>query len=416
MNVVIWLDDVSKEKKKVDSSILSAKEITLINSLQDLDSTMFEDGQQRILIAFDGALQYPESVAELRMFKEILNLSVLFLLDVQNNEDMARSIGRVYCCNSSLLTFELIQAAVFQDNAYKTEENYLDKQISFARSILEDKNSTNELVQLSNYFLAAVSREADLRGKIDLLQNRLEIETMQNEILRNDNKRWAAGFKELESKVALQNNNLNKYETIFTQNVYVKLNLYEFPNKPVIVYLKTFTDFIGINKMIETITDVLRLQERLAVKVIQLFDNSGSRKMQLLPEYYHRLHNLYTMREVMNNTYLCKSGDYTNLMSRLLGNRYGLDVLLVVDSKDFDDTIFEGKTLQYNLCRTVAQAEQLALSQNCTVVNQAAEGWLTWAPAKVSGMSQSELLVRLGSRAVVKRIITDVERARNAVS
>lgn len=414
IRAVILLDADSKRKIKVDNSILGSDDVMLLEELKDIDVSLFGDGPRNVIV-FDSALGSAESLSILRMYKDVAKLSYVFALSIKENLELASGLGRAFLCDTKILTYDLAQAILFNDTAYSSEAADLHEEEVYAKSLLGRDVVDADAVRMASDFLASVTREQALKDSMHVLQEKYEDVITKNCILEHDNKNWLEGYRQLMQKVLKQNKNLEQYETIFSQDVYTKLDLHVFPQRPIILYFKVFTDFIGINTFIETIVDTLRYQEQLSVKVLQLFDGSGDRKIRLLPEYYYRLHNYYTMKEVIDNNYLCKSGDYTNLVTRLLSNKYNLNVLIIVDCKDHDDTIFDGRFIQFDLCRTVAQARILALPQNNTIVNQSADGWLKWLPAKVDDLTERERLIKLGSRAVIGRVLSEVEKVRDSV-
>ena len=143
-----------------------------------------------------------------------------------------------------------------------------------ARSVsVEDKNQS--------YLLATKIIESDRTGDTwklaldykqisDLLENtekklaQLESDNSalmnQNAVLSESSKHWEEGYRKLFENVLQSNRKLQQYETIFTSDVYQKVSLRRYPNKPTIVYLKVFSEFVGLQTFIETLVDSFKLQ------------------------------------------------------------------------------------------------------------------------------------------------------------
>lgn len=406
LKVVLYLDEESKHRVKIDSALLNSDEVSIVSSLQDVQEEMLDESRR--VVALDGALHTGARVKGLQFYRDVLSLQLIFLLAEKKNAELCKGLGRVYGCNTSVLDYELLQASIYDDASQKEEKTDESTQ-KLALEVQQGNGSAEEKI-LANEYLKVIEREQVLIKRVAELQEQLDTIVLRNAILSEQNRKWADGCRELIRRAVAQNENLARFETVFSQDIYAKLMLSHYPNKPLILYLKVFTDFVGMNAMIETLVDVYRYQMRKSVKVLNLYDGSGDRAIRLLPDYYYRVHNYYAMEEVVNNNYLCKSGDYNNLLDRLLTNKYGLDVLILVDCKDHDDMVVQGLCLQYNLCRTVRQAQILSLAQNNTIINQKMDGWLQWVPANVEKLTEKERFVKLSSRKAIQEIVKRSEK------
>ena len=83
-----------------------------------------------------------------------------------------------------------------------------------------------------------------------------------------------------------------------------------------------------------------------------------------------------------------------------------LDVLIIVDSKDFNDTILSGMTLQINLCRENSHAIAFGLNPVNTIVNYGAEEKRVWERYDLSKITdKNEQFVYLSSRPAIQGIL-----------
>lgn len=412
LKVVVLLDDLSKRVVRLDNSLLRTEDVTVVSKLIDVTDSMLDDARKVVIL--DGALDCAGSIKELQFFKNVANFNYVFLLAKKENIEIANELGSVYKCDLSILDYELVQAGVFGDASYVSEKDCFGNSKDYAETIVSDESMPSSVRDLARDYCIVMERESVLSERLKNQQDMLDTIANRNAVLTNENERWREGYNTLLSRIANHNGELAKYETILSSDIYVKMNLHSYPNRPAIVYLKVFTDFIGLNTFLETLVDVFRYQLKKSVKVLQLFDGSGDRRIRMLPAYYKKLHNYYTMEEVIENNYLCKSGEYTNLLDRLLNNKYGLGTLIIVDCKDHDDGVLTGSFLQYNLCRTVTQAKMLALPQNQTIVNSRNSGWLNWVPEKVDDLRDEERFIKLSSRDVIQQIVKVADKYANA--
>lgn len=408
--VIIVLDDKSKQTVKVDNSILNATDIKIVNSLFEIEESSLDE--ERTVILFDGFTKQWQSVSVLKMFAQLMKLNFVFISADGDFNFAMQPLGRIYVAQTSVIDFELIQAAVYSDDSHATTDLVYSGP-ECADLFLQGQYG-KEVRGLAEAYLALLQREDLLQQRIAKQQEEYELLLNQRNLLEAENQKWSNGCKILVNRAKALNNALERYEVALSQDFYNKASLNKYQSRPDIVYLKVFSDFDGLDLLLETLVDAFRMQGDKSVKVVRLFDSSGNRKIRLLPQYYHRLRNRYDVREVINNDFLCKSGDYNNLMGRLLTNKYGLNVLIVVDEKDNDDVIFSGSYLQYNLCKRVQDAEILGLAQNTTVVNEVHPNWLNWQVVDLSGYSKKEAFLKLSSRKVVQNAVTTAAKYTSA--
>lgn len=409
--VVLVLDDKSKQMVKIDNSILNTADIKIVNSVFEIDESAL--GDEHIVILLEGIIKEWQAVSALKLFKELMNLEYIFLSSDSNFNFAMKQLGRIYIAKTMVVDFELIQAAVYADASMTSEEMVKDDSIEYAKKLLQEP-CDKEIRALASAYLAVLQRESLLQSQIERQQSEYTELMNQRNLLEAENKKWELGCKTLVARARAQNKALERYEVALSQDFYNKFSLNMYQNRPDIVYLKVFTDFDGLDLLLETIVDSFRVQEDKSVKVVRLFDSSGNRKIRLLPKYYHKLRNRYAVHEVIDSDFICKSGDYNNLIDRLLTNKYGLNVLIIVDEKDNDDLIFSGSFLQYNLCKRIKDAEILGLPQNETVVNVEHQDWLGWRVTDMSGYSKKEAFLKLSSKKVVQTIVTTAARYTSA--
>ena len=368
---IIVLDDVSRGIIKTSVSELSLYGIIFVNNLEEITSIMLQSTQK--VIVLEGFLANPNSRSKLRLYKALLNLTYFFL----GKDDVWLSemgdIAHTFRCDISLLNYDMVQAALFRD--MDMEQNVSDTMVfdlnkEFAQKIIKDPSNYDTKIQsLASAFLSERDDKESIKQTLEETKKRLlEIDCV-NAKLTNDNDRLLTGYKDLLKSAAEINESLREYEVCLTKDVYDKLDLHTYINRPQIIYLKEYEELIHFNSFIETLVDVLKIQDKKSVKVIRLFDSSDNNRILTLPSYYKRIYNSYISKDVINADYLVKSGDYTQILDLILTNRSNLDVLIVIDSKSFNDTVLNGSMLNLGVCRNVNHLNLLGLVKDNTVTN-----------------------------------------------
>ena len=207
-----------------------------------------------------------------------------------------------------------------------------------------------------------------------------------------------------------------QYERIFTKDVYAKLRLRDFQNHPIIAYVKQYNDLVNFDSFIHTLWRAFRVQKGLSAKVLMLLDSSTSTKARILPDYYKVLRNRYQMDQVIENDFICKCGDYLGILERLLTNRYGLDVLIIVDAKAFNDVVLQGSFYQCNVCFSGEQAVKLGLPLDTVVVNENSDiSVMTWPMKSSVGDNKQDEFLSLSSQEAVQKILQMSVKMANAL-
>lgn len=413
-HVILLLDSRSKAVSRLDSSSLASKEIIIIGKLTDITMDMLQD--TKTVIVLDGAFSDATMIADLHLFKKLFDLNYLFLLSESENKAVAFELGSVYSCDTSVIDYNLIQASLFNDSAYSVDDSKCPSSKIYAQTVCDSSTIASQSEkQLASDYLGSLCREEELVKRLKQREDELSLIAIQLASAVEDNNKWRDGCAELFNRIVAHNESLERYETVLSQDIYTKINLHDYPNRPLIIYFKEFTEFIGENSFIETLVDALRYQTRRSVKVLQLFDGSGDRRIRLLPTYYHRLHNYYQTLEVIEQNYLCKSGEYVNLLDKLLQNKYGLDVLIIIDRKDHDDVVLTGSFPQFNLCRLPIQGKTFGLAPETTIVNTKASNYHSWVPVNVSDLSAEDKFLKLSSREVIQYVLRACEKFSNSL-
>lgn len=406
--IVLLLDEVSKTKIKTNVSMLTVQRIEIISNLSELAKMQLDS--IKVVILLEGFLRAENALTDIRLYNALTSVDFLLL---GMDSVLLRSVSEVipvYQCDISLLSFEMIQAALFSDNSFRQEgqSSALKQDVVLAKEVLKENRDDVKISSLAKSFLLVVSRESQYLQQIAELKEKVRRFENVNGYLKRDNERLLQSYSDLITQAAEFNTNLRQYEITLSKDVYTKLNLSNYVARPHIIYLKEYEELLWIDSLIDTIFSTLRVQNRQSVKVLRLFDSNGGNRIATLPSTYKVLGNSYSNSDIITNDYLCKYGDYVKVLETLLFNKTNLDVLIIVDCKSFNDTVLNGPFLQMNLCREAEHLGKLHLDSANTIVNAIQESnpdLLCWERSEIGDRSKREYFLYLSSRKTIQRVL-----------
>ncbi|MEY8333119.1 hypothetical protein AALB53_08445 [Lachnospiraceae bacterium 47-T17] len=413
--IIVLLDDNSKAIIKTNVSAMLSNGVIFITSLLEITGALLKETNK--VVVLEGFLELNRSISDLLLYKQVLNLQYFYLGSSARWFSIMKDYATCFKCDIALLDFSIIQAALYQDKSLESDSNVnnFSDCIEIAQSVL--KNSAKEddrIVKLSNGLLAVLEREkmlkTTLQEKLDLLKYQsneyAQMCKLKDTVLED--------YRDvIKSSVAL-NKSLQQYEISMTRNIYRKFNLHVYNNRPSILYFKEYEELPQLDLLIETLTSIFRLQEQKSVKVLRLYDNSGNRKVDVLPEYYKVIFNRYYSKDILASDYICKTGDYSKVVDTLLTNRINVDVLIIIDCKDHNDIILDGLSLQFCLCRDEIHAKKWGLLPENTILGgdtsvdekeQIDSDYLRWGPYSIDNFNKEEEFAFLSSRATIMKLL-----------
>lgn len=409
MKAILVLDDISKEKIKSNVSVLISRGIFLVNSLSEITDTMLKETKTTFVM--EGLLQQPDGFAELKFYKAVEGLQYVFLMQKNKWYRVISKLGRLYQTDIVNLNYDILQAASFDDRSLESvaDESLIKDGVKTATEICSrDSEYGSEALTLSNALLSTIAREDALVEDLSTYQLLAEQLQCENEVLRRKNAAYLAEYTKMFDKATQLNSVLSQYEVIFTKDIYTKIDLYSHSERPAIIYLKEYEWLAGFDKLIETLYNAIRIQSKKSVKVLRLFDSSSSRRLLTLPKYYKVIKNQYKMTDIESNNFICKTGDYARILDSLLLNRMHLDVLLIVDCKDHNDTVLSGSHIIFNVCGRKSSLAPLHLSDKNTITNEDSD--LHWEDYDTSEMTKNESFICLSSKPIVGIILQAVRQ------
>lgn len=406
---ILLLDSVSRKFIKTNITELGLMGIIIVNNFNEITEEMLKSTDEVIIL--ESYLQNINSYSDIRLFKNLLDIKLTFIGVDNDLLDTLNEYGNIFRADITQLDFEMLQAALFQDSALEISDNtknYYNDNVTFAKNILNNEDTFDKQIQnLANEFLNIYTEVHRLSQKLMKLQvNHNNLQDVATK-LSKEHILLSSDYADMLKNAVNLNKSLREYERIMSQDIYNKIPLQNYPNKPLVVYIKEVEELIHQNSFIETLFEVLRLQGRQSVKVLRLYDGSSCRKVKALPSYYHIIRNQFLVSDITTNDFITKVGDYTDILDILLTNKTGLDVLIIVDCKAHDDTVISGASMYLNLCRNRDNIEAYDLKIDNTIVNgEESEDYLVWGHYKeyVELMSKEEKFLFLSSRPVMQTV------------
>lgn len=371
---ILLLDDISRAKIKTNVSEIGLYGVSIINTFSELTKDLVKE--TKTLIILDGYFSKANSVSDLHLYKYLYDLDIYCLGNVSQYTGRLLDIASVYTCDISSLDFELIQMALYGDNALRKKPEELSEDfthlenINLARKILQDSvNYNQKLHSLASEYLSL--KDSLNRAVNECEQLKSDYSVASNRVLKleKENQKLIEGYSNVLEKTLKLNESLKEYEAILTADIYEKVDLTKYNNRPLVIYFKEMEEFIYLDEFIETLYFVFTNQYHKSCKIVRIYDSVKTRKISAIPDYYQILYNKFTSEDVVTHNFVCKTGDYRKMLDILLTNNSNLDVLIIFDHKDLNDFIISGSYLQFNLCRTYNNLECYGIKKENTIVN-----------------------------------------------
>lgn len=377
---ILLLDENSKKMIKTNIADFSLYNILFVNNLGEISASILQE--TKTVVVLEGFLRNGTGLSDLRLFKALEQLNYVIIGQDETLLEQAKSVGSIFQADITTLKHEIIEAALYNDMTLQEvpEDNVRNATVEFAKLILKNEaDYDTKYVKLANEFLATANCISDLSRELKSEKKKNITLQANNVKVHTENEMLTTSYANMMKSAYEMNKSLKEYEHILTKDVYEKLKLHHYPNRPQIIYLKEYEELNYLHSLIYTLYEVFRIQGKQSVKVLQLFDSSNSRRLKVLPAYFKILENGYLLKDVIANDFICKIGDYRGVLEALLTNRANLDILIIVDCKCYNDTVLSGSYLQFNMCRNVKHLENYELISANTIVNNCpGDEYLSW--------------------------------------
>lgn len=405
--IIILLDSYSKSLIKTDIAEIAMKGAMFVNNLAEIPDTVLKDSKR--VVVFESYFKNRDSYSTIRLFKNLLNLEYIFIGTDTKLLEYLKEYGSVYKANVSTIDYATIQGAIFGDKSLETDNSstYNMEIIELAKKIVSQPDEYDaQYCKLADNFLALSAELEHKIAQLNIMKNEVSILSNTNASLIAEGNMLSVGLTDMFVNAKSLNDSLKTYEMILSKPVYDKILVHKYNNKPNIVYVKVYEEFYNFEQYVETLVNVFKLQKHCTIKILRLYDNTGAKRIKVLPKYYKVLTNSFLMEDVMREQFIAKVGDYREIMNMLLTNKLGVDILLVIDCKDFEDIVVNDCTLLLNACTNAEHLKKFGLLKENTLVSFEDESeYLSWNSYKIDDLTEQESFLYLSARRAITQVI-----------
>lgn len=377
LNITIVLDDSISSKLKSNIYSLVVYNVNIINSITELTDEMVEQTRK---IVFLGDIKY-DSLNLIKMYKKILNLDYYFISDDKLKVEVFSEFCNSYYMTYSSLDNNQLHSIVYNDknvqSKYTPKSNNLSRKEQLEKDLAKTNSPVIESLLKENILCQDIIEDSlnlqkSYKNKItelesDLLEKYKEVTELNNI------------YKDLLEKVINQNKVLKDYETYLTKDIYKKINVAKYKNRPRIIYLKEYQELLHERSFIGTLFDVIRLQGKKSCKVLRLHDSNDVIRIKTLSSQYKIIKNSYLESDLISKDFLLSYGNYEKILDTLLTNKGHLDYLIIIDCKKFEDVVLDDiNMIFFKLCRSRDVMRMLNLDYSSTINNNNPNTILSW--------------------------------------
>ena len=270
VTAILLLDSVSRKFIKTNITELGLMGVIIVNNFNEITEEMLQACNK--VVVLESYVQNINSYSDIRLFKALLGINFTFMGLDDELLDTLKEYGEVFRIDITMLDFDMIQAALYQDEALQNQKDsrklYLDN-ISTAKNLISNEDTFDEkIINLAKEFItifAELERSKNNLQKIELIRDNLQ---NINAKLSTENEALTAGFSQMLENAVSLNKGLKEYERIMSQDIYTKVNTANYPDRPMIIYLKEIEELIHQNQFIETLFEMLRLQSKSFTRIL----------------------------------------------------------------------------------------------------------------------------------------------------
>lgn len=420
LKAMLLVDDKSRKKIRTTLSDLEGYGVKLLYSLRDITTDMIKRYDK--LVVLEDYLLEKDSISELQLKLECTDLELFYIGTDEARLNLMSEYGKVAKMNINTLGYEQLYGFIMEDenvlNRYIIKEEDTS-QVEFCNDIMFSPDYDMKVKRLASSLLTMRDVNDTLKEKMTHYKNLYLERGMILDNYKEDLDKILATYANVLKEVADLNRSTTEYEAILSKEVYEKVLCNRYKTRPIVVYMKEYQELIHLNSFLETLSYALRIQAKVPVKVLRLYDKSCVRRLQTVPASYKILGNSYSISDVLTQDYLVKYGDYREVLNLLLTNKISCGVLIVVDCKSYTKSTVSGADLVYNICRNRNHLRAFGLKKENTIVNgYDYEDGLVWADYSTDEdfRNESTRFQFLSSKSIITEIYGDIiDRIQNAI-
>lgn len=410
MQAIFLVDSLSRINSSIDLAELKRFDIHIISDLKEITSLEYKGIP---VIILDGFVQSENGMTELILYKELLGLEYIFL---SNNEILLKQLeeyAKVFSFNTEQINYSMLMSVINDDK--EASKQFIsepdDKFQKIAKMVSENPALADDnLREMSTALLNLIDANKRVSSSKDDLKERFEEVSALNRNKESQLQFLGKYVDDLMKQTIKVNKSLKDYSFLCQKNIYDKVNLENFKNKPNIIYFKEYGEFLHLDTFIQTLAEVMKIQFDLPTKVLWIMDKNNPIRLSYIPEYYTIFSDgVYTKPLIHISDYMCTTGGYEEIMRVLCDNQSFTSNLIIVDSKLVNDTIlFSSDILKIDLCRSKSKIRAYSLFSDRTVTNGNDEGEMEWGHYyDYETLEEEDRFLFLSNRPVIKNI-TDI--------
>lgn len=413
LSVILLLDNTSKLKYNFSLPELITRDVKIIQSLDGITNELVEQGYLTLILLEDYPVKYG-NISDLKLYKEAFSLNVKYITSKPLYSILMSDCAECYEILPEDLDLKLLIGIITGDTA--TISNYsinpdkvVDTLDELKYNLEKDNMLTDKVYDLydlsKQLYDFAYCKQEEVKILKKYITN-LEQTTASNSTLVDKVYSELVRLMKDESK---RSKSLEQYECILSEDFNKSISVSQYPNRPVVVYIKQYTKIVNLDEFLFTLYDSCRRHYSLNCKIVKLFDSSNSIETMLQPVYYKKLRNSYKTSDIDTNDFLCKFGDYSTLMNHLLENKINFDILFIVDIRPHDFHILAGSDLNFTTLQNINECNLLQKDKVLAITNTPNQT-LTWNPNKdlISDLDDIDNLYKLSTEPAIDVILKNI--------
>lgn len=405
LNTIIMLTTEDRRILVESLNELIPFKVKVLSSFEEFEPSLALEYDNLVLI--DSVVKDANFYGKLEFFKEVFDLKCFYV----STDRLWQNAMRKYCdivdVDYRKLDYRLLVAILYSDLA--TQREYAAEvrkgTMDVAKGVLQNSSTDEDKLLLAREFVAAAELLEEYQEREQSLVG--DCAKLMDEVLaaRQETQRYTKAYNELFEKIYAVNRFLTQSNTMKVEDVYRKVSVDGYRDRPFIFYFKEYEELIELDAFLATLHDAFKIQKQASVKVLRLMDSHDSKRALTIPGYYNRVSERFEKTEIYKSDFLVRFGEYEKLLDLLLTNTTKLDILIVVDQKFHADTVLEGKFITMNMCRNAQHLPSFGLSEANTIVNNSKDMKYSLSAQPSMAASKDDRFLQLSNTQLVQSIL-----------
>lgn len=412
LNCLLVIDDSTKKKMTNNIADLAGYGVEIIDNIREITRDMHKKTRKVILL---GSFRF-DGLDDLKIHKDLLDLTYYLITNDTVMADLMKDFCKCYVMDYTSINSNMLYSILYDDRGEQSRYKLTDTDVTPRKDMQALLDSTGdgilrdvcmEYIRLSTILEDMLVKE---EGYVKAIRN-LESQNLQH--LR-EIELLSSSLQDLVAKTLKQNEILKEHKIAFSTDFYNKLFLSsnKYSKRPKVLYFKEYEEMIHESSFLTTLFDTFVNQGKMATKIVRLHDSVDVMRVKKLEKSYYPVNGEFLESKVVNEDYIISFGNYQKLLDLLLVNKYGLDLLIIVDCKKYNDFVIHGDGVAYySICRNIKNSQSLNLSEMRTVTNNSKSpmSWNTYSNYKTVCEDRDTKLKFLSSREPIKRIYKTIQ-------